>query len=99
MTELGRVNTDFTARYFESALPTHKAGLTLENNPHLAFYQSVEDYTIHSGGREFWVSDASYRAAIESNSFWALHWYPETPVGFCSVYAHTLEQLLRHISS
>ncbi|MBP2494684.1 hypothetical protein ABID82_007195 [Methylobacterium sp. PvP062] len=41
-----------------------------------------------------WVSDEERARAIETNSWWNVHWYPDTPVGFCSISASTLPALI-----
>lgn len=46
---------------------------------------------------DHWISKEEKENAIKTNSIWTLHWYPDTPVGFCVVHASTLEALLEHI--
>lgn len=41
-----------------------------------------------------WVSDEERVKAIETNSWWSAQWYPDTPVGFCSISASSLQALL-----
>lgn len=41
-----------------------------------------------------WVSEEERAKAIETNSWWNAHWYPDTPVGFCSISASSLPALL-----
>lgn len=43
---------------------------------------------------EDWASDEERDRAIACNSHWQLQWYPETPVGSCSVSASSLPALL-----
>jgi hypothetical protein len=81
-------------------LPKHACGLTLEHNPHLNIYMTVEQYlkNEHSNwGNEDNVGDfpgGEREKAIATNELWTLHWYPDTPVGFYRVAASTLEALL-----
>jgi hypothetical protein len=37
--------------------------------------------------------------AIATNKVWEIHWYPETPVGFCSVLASTLSAAIEAIEA
>ncbi len=73
-------------------LPPHKAGLSIEHNPHLNLYQSVADY-IDKDSPESWESLDHKARAIATNELWLLHWYPDTPVGFIKIAAPTLEEL------
>lgn len=51
------------------------------------------------GDREDWVSDAEYQKALNTNSVWRLQWYPDTPVGFCTLFASSLQVLIDHLKS
>ena len=52
-------------------------------------------YTGDAGDFIQWVSDEERERAIRENSVWTIHWYPETPVGFCCVGASTFEAAAR----
>lgn len=41
-----------------------------------------------------WASDEEREKAIATNEIWELHWYPDTPVGFCSVFASSFGALV-----
>jgi hypothetical protein len=41
-----------------------------------------------------WPSEEDRLKAIRDNSVWSLQWYPDTPVGFCNVYASTLRGVI-----
>jgi hypothetical protein len=45
-----------------------------------------------------WVSPEEREKALENNSVWSIQWYPNTPVGFCQLYASSLEALLEAIA-
>lgn len=75
-------------------LPEHKAGLSLEHNEHRNYYESAEKRIADLGLAEDFESPESMRRAIETDSVWVLHWYPDTPVGFLRVAAPTLDELL-----
>jgi len=76
--------------------PEHKASLRLTHNEHLDYYQTVENWIEENGTRHFatWVSDDQKQKAIETNEFWVLQWYPDTPVGFYCLAAADLDVLL-----
>lgn len=75
-----------------AVLPRNKAGLSLEHNPQRALYQSVEQYLEYNDLLDLTPEERA--AAIERGELWTLHWYPDTPVGFCWVGASTFEALI-----
>lgn len=77
--------------------PEHKASLTLTHNEHRDYYESVEDWeAFHDDGTVDWLSQEQRAKAIETDSVWCLQWYPDTPVGFCRLFAADLEALEAH---
>jgi hypothetical protein len=70
-------------------LPKHSCGLHLSHNEHLDVYESVENFYDH----EDFISPEEWQKAVNQNSVWVLHWYPETPIGFYRVAAATLEAI------
>jgi hypothetical protein len=72
-------------------LPRH-ISLTIEHNPHAVYYQSVPQY-IDDTDIDF-ISDAEREKAVATNDMWEMRWYPDTPVGFCTLAASTLDALL-----
>ena len=41
-----------------------------------------------------WVSPEEREKALRDNTVWSIQWYPDTPVGFCQLYASSLETLI-----
>lgn len=80
---------------FESILPKHDHGLTLEHNPHRATYTSAENWVHDNLETVEWESEEEKATAIKDDSIWYLHWYPDTPVGFHSIAAPSLHDLMR----
>ncbi len=80
----------------ERLLPRHKAGMTIEHNPHLVFHSTAEGYIENYDDEGCWPSNEAKARAIAANDFWELHWYPDTTVGFYTVYAPTLFEALQH---
>lgn len=80
------------------ALPPHKCSLTLEHNDHRNYYQSLADYLkdveARGGTEPDWESPEARQRAIDTDEYWTLQWYPNTPVGFNHVAAPTLEECL-----
>lgn len=73
--------------------------LTIEFNQHAVYYQTVEQWIEdqrHFGGVS-WVSEEERLKAIETDSVWTCCWYPNTPVGSCSLSAASLEIVLAAI--
>ena len=61
-------------------------------------YQSVKDYVECSEySKENWVSPEEKQKAIDTNSMWTAHWYPDTPIGFYYVHASTFAALLKYL--
>lgn len=82
--------------------PPHKASLHLTHNQHKAYYLTVAQSV---AGDDFgytadcWVSEAEKQKAIETDECWTLQWYPDTPIGFHTASASTLEALLEHVNA
>lgn len=85
--------------------PEHKSGLSLEHDQHKNCYESIESWeqTLKACGNqdhadpvEFgWVSVEQRDKAIATDSVWCLQWYPDTPIGFCRLFACDLDVLLK----
>ena len=102
LAELGRRHIlDQLESELRSLLKGQFSSLTLSfnegNGPN---YQTVEDYVTDDnwGSKTEWVSDEEKRRAIEKNSMWEIHWYPDTPIGFYRLAASSLEALLKGVS-
>ena len=74
-------------------LPKHKCGLYLTHNEHKDFYESAEEWIADRQFEDDFVSPEEMQKAIQEDSIWRLQWYPETPVGFYSVAAASLEAI------
>ena len=74
-------------------LPKHKCGLYLTHNEHRDLYESAEEWIENRNFEDDFVSPEEMQKAIQEDSVWRLQWYPETPVGFCSVAAASLEAI------
>lgn len=79
---------------FEADLPKHECELILMHNPHKSDYATIEEYIENSGCP--WVSEEQRLKAIATQSVWALHWYPSTPIGFIHYAACDLQALIYH---
>jgi hypothetical protein len=74
-------------------LPKHKCGLYLEHNHHRDIYESAKVWLEDNDNHE-WKSEDDKQRAIATDEIWTLQWYPHTPVGFISIAAPTLDELL-----
>lgn len=81
----------------ENDLPAHKASLHLSHNEHLGIYEPIADALADLDDHDITPEDRA--ECLRTNSLWILHWYPETPVGFCRVAAATLERVLERVQS
>lgn len=74
-------------------LPEH-IGMHLRHNQHKLYYETVEDYLGRDESLMHEMAPADLAEMIRTGEIWELQWYPDTPVGFCIVYAPTLERAL-----
>lgn len=82
------MNKTYTIKF-----PAHKAELILSHNSNKTMYQSVQDYTDHADAEE-WVNEEQKLKAYETQDYWELHWWPDTPVGSYQLLAADLDVLL-----
>lgn len=74
-------------------LPKYKCALYLSHNDHKSVYEDIDsNYDISD-----FISPEEYEKAIAEDSVWHLQWYPNTPVGFTSLLASSLEALQKHV--
>lgn len=78
----------------ELKFPPHEAGLSLHHNEHKNVYMTAAAYIEEQGAHWDWVSPEQRQKAIETDSIWALQWYPNTPIAFCALAAADLDVLL-----
>jgi hypothetical protein len=76
---------------FLAALPKH-VGLSISHNEHKLNYQPIEQYL----DRADWITipPGERQLIVENDEIWECHWYPNTPVGFVVVAAHSLQALI-----
>lgn len=76
------------------------------NDQHACNYntaqQWAEDFPVSNEMHNYntldeWVSPEEREKAIANNSVWSIQWYPDTPVGFCILYASSFEALIEGI--
>jgi len=79
-------------------LPRHKCGLYLTHNEHKDIYQTATDWLNEHQELHDWKNEEHKLRAISTDEIWILHWYPDTPIGFYSIVAPTLEELLEYAS-
>ncbi len=84
-----------TVVQFLAALPAHKASLTITHNPQRDNYETVEKHLEYHGDRlHDFATEEQRQRCIDTDSLWSIHWYPDTPIGFCDVAAPTLLEAL-----
>jgi len=88
---------DTRAPWSKVLFPPHKAGLRLEHNPHLTYYETVKQY-LECGRFDScppdWKDDEARQRAIDTNEIWLMVWHPDTPVGSYCVAAPTFEEII-----
>lgn len=86
---------------FEKLLPRHKGSLHLTHNEHKANYETVKEFLDHKKAMdlayEFTAPDGE-KLAIATDEIWELQWYPDNPVGFDLVFAHTFASLVEWLA-
>jgi hypothetical protein len=71
------------------------SSLTLGYNDHSVNYQTaLEAEQRGEFNHVEWVSPKEKEVALRNNTVWILHWYPDTPVAFCSIAGATLASCL-----
>jgi len=73
--------------------PKHDIALYLTHNKHKSVYQTAEEWE-HEQYETHWISDEERTKALATNELWSIQWYPDTPIGFCCLWASTLEALV-----
>lgn len=80
--------------------PKHKAGLRISHNEHKIYYQSIEQYIKDNEIDDSdWISLEEKQKAINTDSMWCIHVYPNTPIGFYTWYASDFDTLLNYVNS
>lgn len=76
--------------------PEHKGGLYITHQPHLANYETPEEWAEDNDRRGYsdWVSDEQRDLAMTTGQIWVVQWYPNTPVGFTALCGADLESVL-----
>lgn len=67
------------------------------NDANACNYDSVKSYLEDTGEDGCFISPEEREKAIETNRWWSIQWYPNTPVGFCRQSASSLVTLLQSI--
>lgn len=80
---------------FDVVLP-NVCELILSYNGHNGSYMSIEEYFEDClGSSDEWLSEKDRKLAIENNSVWHIHWYPNTPIGSYKILCHKLKDGLK----
>lgn len=74
------------------------SSLTLSfNDGNAPNYMTVAQWLEDHDEQHEWVSPEEREKAVATNRMWALHWYPDTPIGFFCCAASSLSVLLEHV--
>ena len=92
-----------SAMKITDSLPKYMVSLTITHNDHKTTYETLLQYLENVASlqdadvfdADYWISRADFDAAIENDSLWEIHWYPDTPNGSCTVYGSILENALK----
>lgn len=72
--------------------------LMLDYNGHMGSYMTIEEYYEDClGSSDEWISEEERKLAIDNNSVWHIHWYPNTPIGSYKILCHSLEKGLKYL--
>ena len=68
------------------------------NDDHACNYQNAEQWADSHpdfyGLEDFPGGIEDRELALQNNTVWSAQWYPQTPVGFCVIYASSFEKLI-----
>jgi hypothetical protein len=93
MHEVEKLQAD--AERFRALRDMPCVALHLSRNDHATSYQSAEE-RIKDGENDLadyfrGTDPAELQRMKDTNTIWTLHWYPDTPIGFCTSHGATLE--------
>ena len=76
-----------------SLLKGEYSSLTIEFNQFASNYETAEQADTWGSywHPDEWISAEDKQKAIASNRVWCIHWYPDTPVGFCRIFGSSLQ--------
>lgn len=74
-------------------LPDH-ISLHIVHNEHKEDYLSLEEFLNQPYYQDEDFDPQIIQRCVEADEIWEIRWYPITPVGFCRVFAPTLEEAL-----
>jgi DNA repair exonuclease SbcCD ATPase subunit len=79
--------------------PSHKGSMHITHNEHKNNYETVEEAIGKASDcatydKSDFPDEDEIAKAISTDSVWKIQWYPDTPVGFCTVCASTFEAAL-----
>lgn len=74
-----------------------KVSMCFTHDEQKSYYQNVKEFFETSCDPEHIEEDFldrdDYLEAIRTNELWCIQWYPKTPIGFCRIYASSIEKL------
>jgi len=73
--------------------PRHNITMYLIHNEHKSYCEPLDKYS--ESWQFTWVNEEQKKLALEKDDVWTIQWYPDTPVGFYALAAHSLEILLK----
>lgn len=80
--------------FLRGLLDGEYTSLYISFNDHSSNYDTATDAVNDYDDSDDWVSSEEKQKALANNTVWKLQWYPNTPVGFCTKRASSLEALL-----
>ena len=76
------------------------SSLKIEYNDGCGYYRKAADEIAENPeyySDDSFVSLEDKQKCIDENSLWTIHWYPNTPVGFCHMHGSSLALILQHV--
>jgi hypothetical protein len=81
------------AQSAQSVTPRH-IHLAIDHQPHAVMYMTVAEWLEDRDTEHVDINDADREEMLRTGEVWVVTWYPDTPVGFNSVAAATLDRAL-----
>ena len=78
-------------------LPKHAVTLYLTHDEHKSYYEPIAEFIANRELADDFATPEAMQKAIDEDSLWVLHWYPNTPVSFHRIVASSLDEIQQRL--
>lgn len=79
----------------EDLIKKCKGSIYISINEHKNLYQKINDYILDINNRNEEIEPELAERMIKEDTFIQLMFYPDTPIGFYSVYGTTIDEVIK----